>query len=75
LRRERRTAHPDAAVRPGPQGGELLDRVASADDPGVVIGAAAGAGDQHNVVAEGEYFAGHGVACRSYCLRSLNPSA
>jgi hypothetical protein len=36
-----------SAVGPGPQGGELLDRVVPADDPGVVIGAAAGAGDQH----------------------------
>jgi hypothetical protein len=27
LRRERRAAHTDGAVGPGPQGGELLDRV------------------------------------------------
>ena len=47
LRRERRAADTDGAVGPGAQGGELLDRVVSADDPGVVIGAAAGAGDEH----------------------------
>ena len=38
---------PDGAVGLGPEGGELLDRVVSADDPGVVIGAVAGAGDEH----------------------------
>lgn len=47
LRRERRAADPDDAVGLGPEHGKLLDRVVSADDPGVVIGAVAGAGDEH----------------------------
>src|SRR3954463_7311074 len=47
LGRECRAAHPDAAIGAGPQSGELLDGVVAADDPGVVIGAAAGAGDEH----------------------------
>ena len=44
---ERRPAHADDAVGLGPQGGELLDRVVPADDPGVVVGAVPGAGDEH----------------------------
>ena len=40
---ERRAAHTDGAVGPGPEGGELLDRVVAADDPGVVAGAVPGA--------------------------------
>ncbi len=47
LRGERRPAHADGAVGLGPEGGELLDRVVSADDPGVVVGAVPGAGDEH----------------------------
>jgi len=47
LRGERRAAHTDGAVGPGPQGGELGDRVVSPDDPGVVICAVAGSGDEH----------------------------
>ena len=47
LRGERGAAHADRAVSLRPEGGELLDRVVSADDPGVVIGALSGAGDEH----------------------------
>ena len=47
LRRQRRAPDPDRAVGLGSEGGELLDRVVSPDDPGVVIGALAGAGDEH----------------------------
>ena len=32
---ERRAAHTDGTVDPGPEGGELLDRIVAADDPGV----------------------------------------
>ena len=47
LRGQRRAVHTDGAVGLSTEGGELLDRVVSADDPGVVIGAVAGAGDEH----------------------------
>src|SRR4051794_41889019 len=47
LRRERRAAYADAALGAGSQGRELLDRVVPTEDPGVVIGAAAGAGGEH----------------------------
>ena len=47
LRRQRGATHSDAALGAGAYGGELLDRVVTADDPGVVFRTVASARNEH----------------------------